>query len=273
MMWLLLFALGLSLMIYSMLSYHQAALQPGKKPAGYRVLRLREKSKSWATSPKWEELQAWYRRAGFSLTFGEVLFFLLAAALAIEVVLTLLALFSHKAFLLVGIILPLLILWAAYYYIEYRIDRRKRILLSDFIHCFSRLADFVYYKQISDYEKVRRSLVGTRLLHQALVEEVYFCNNPRQAITQMEQWVAFEEERIMLRNALLDALYSFPEVAEKRLLDMVEDLRKRKETGWKRELQKVEFLAMLAPRAGVALFALLLILPMFMVIAEMMNWR
>lgn len=271
--WVVLLSLGLFWLIWSLFTLREGSLRIRAKPTSYRILRLREKSKKWATSAKWEGLRSFFKQAGFSLSVGEYLFFFLLLLLSTELLLTLIGVFTRSRGLFIfSLILPIGLFWLALFYIQYRIDQRKRILQGDFIHCFSRLADFVHYTQVSDYEKIRRSLVGTRVLHQALVEEVYFRKDVQGALRQMEEWIGFLEEKLMLRNALHEALYTLPDLAQKSLLETVTNLRARRAARWRRELARIEFFALLAPRAGVGVFAVIMIVSMWLVIRKMMGW-
>lgn len=269
----ILLSIGLFFFVYGALAYQGSILtKKASEPTGYKILRLREKSKEWFTGEKWEPAQEWYRYTGFTITLGEVVLLLGICIAAVEAGLILLGMTTNKAFFLVGILLPFAMVWAGIYYIQHKIDERKRILMADFIHCFSRLADFVHYKEVTDYEKIRRSMIGTRILHQSLPSEVYYRSDPKGSLQKMEKWVAFDEERLLLRNALQEALYSLPEEAEESLLSTVTNLRNRKAARWKKELQKVEFFSLIGPVTNVCVFALVMIVSMLSIIKQMMGW-
>ena len=271
--WVIVLALGVFWMVWSLLSLRIGSLRTRDKPTSYHILRLREKSKQWASSDRWIGVQQFLKRGGFQLTVGEYLFVLLLVLFGVELMISVMGLLTRSRGLFVFcLIFPIGLLWMAFYFVQYRIDQRRRILQGDFIHCFSRLADFVHYKQVSDYEKIRRSLVGTRMLHLALVEEVYFRKDVQGGLRRMEEWIAFQEEKLMLRNALHEALYSDPELAQKSLLDTVGNLRARRTARWRREIVRIEFFALVAPRAGVGVFAVIMILSMWLVIRNMMGW-
>lgn len=264
---------GLFLLVYGFLTFRDSYLKKKSgEPTSYRVLRLRENSKTWLSSKQFDEVQTWFKNSGLSMTLGEGVFYLGACLLAVELILTVLGLIQHPAFILVGLLTPFLVFGFAWFYVQHRIDKRRRILLSDFIHCFSRLADFVHYKEVTDYQKIRRSLIGTRILHQALPSEVVYRTDPRETLKKMEEWVAFDEERLLLRNALQEALYSIPDEAEKSLIETVGNLRYRKAAQWKKELRKVEMLALIAPYTNAGVFALIMIVSLITVVRQMMGW-
>lgn len=269
----ILIAIGLFLLIYGFLTFRDSFLRKRKgEPTSYRVLRLRENSKTWLTGKQFEGLQNWFRYSGFSITLGEGVFYVIGCLLAVELLLTVMGVMKHPAFILVGLVTPFLVFWGAWFYVQHRIDKRRRILLSDFIHCFSRLADFVHYKEVTDYQKIRRSLIGTRILHQALPSEVVYRTDPRESLKRMEDWVAFDEERLLLRNALQEALYSLPVEAEKSLIETVGNLRYRKAAQWKKELRKVEMFALVSPMTNAGVFALIMIVSLLTVVQQMMGW-
>ncbi|MGG4456909.1 hypothetical protein ABEX29_01235 [Brevibacillus porteri] len=268
-----LLSVGVFLFLYGALNFRDSFLtKKAHDPPSYNVLRLREKSKKWFSGPNWNVLQNWYRHSGLPYTIGEGAFVLLFCLCAVEIGLVLAAFIQHRAFFFIVLIAPMLIAWGGWYYVQHKIDKRKRILLSDLIHCFSRLADFVHYKEVTDYEKIRRAMIGTRILHQALPSEVVYRSDPRVALRQMEQWVAFDEERILLRNALQEALFSAPDEAEKSLMETVSNLRYRKTARWKKELKKIENLALVAPVTNAGVFALVMIVSLLTVIQQMMGW-
>ncbi|MGC5326975.1 hypothetical protein [Brevibacillus sp. SYSU BS000544] len=271
--WLVLFTSGLFWLIWSLFTLREGTLRIRDKPDSYRILRLRERSKKWVSTANWEGIRQQLKRAGLTLSLGEYLLFFLLLLFTVESFLAVCGvLLQSKGVFVVTLILPFGSLWLSFYYVQYRSDQRKRILQGDFIHCFSRLADFVQYHQISDFEKIRRSLVGTRILHQALVEEVYFRKDISGALQKMEEWVAFPEEKLMLRNALHEALYSLPEISQKSLIYSVDNLRARRAARWRRELARIEFFALLSPRVGVGVFAVIMITSMWLVIKKMMGW-
>lgn len=272
MWWIALVFIGLSVATFGVLILNANTLKAKKTNSSFNVVQLREKSKHWFSGARWTDLQTWFRMAGLRITLGEIVLIAIFVMLAIEVFLVILSSVVHKAFLLVALAIPLLILWIGIYAIQEKGEKRRRVLLTDFIHCFSRLSDFVHYSEITDYEKIRRSMIGTRILHQALDEPEYFRKNPRESLSRMEKWIAFEEEGLILRFALQEALYSQPDDAERNLLEMVKNLSARKATRWKKELRKIEFFALLSPRVGVGVCAVLLIVPMTMVIRKMMGW-
>ncbi|MGK5511947.1 hypothetical protein ACSNN5_28095 [Brevibacillus formosus] len=269
----ILFSVGLYLFLIGALNFRGSFLtKKANHPTSYNVLRLREKSKKWFHGPNWNGLQNWYRHSGLSYTFGEGVLALLFCLGALEIGLILAAFIQHKAFFFIVLIAPFMMAWGGWYYIQHKIDKRKRILLSDFIHCFSRMADFVQYREVTDYEKIRRSMIGTRILHQALPSEVVYRVDPRETLRQMEHWVAFDEERILLRNALQEALYSAPVEAEKSLMETVSNLRYRKTARWKKELKKVENFALVAPMTNAGVFTVVMIVALLTVIQQMMGW-
>lgn len=264
---------GIFLIVYGILTFKGSFLrEKGKTQLSYRILRLRQESTTWFTGPKWDSIQKWYRNSGLTISIGEVIFYLALSLIALELFLALLALVQHRAFLLVGVLVPFIVILCGWIYIQHKIERRKRILLADYIHCFSRLADFVYFKEVTDHEKLRRSMIGTRILHQALPSEVVYRLDPRGALREMEQWVAFDEERLLLRNALQEALYSIPEDAEKSLMETVYNLRYRKAALWKKELKKIEITALFGPVTNAIVFALVMIVSMLTIVRQMMGW-
>ncbi|MBW5471577.1 hypothetical protein GPJ61_27710 [Brevibacillus formosus] len=268
-----LLSVGLFLFLFGALNFRGSILtKKANDPSAYNVLRLREKSKKWFSGPNWKGLQNWYRHSGLSYTVGEGAFFLLFCLSALEIGLVLAAFIQHKAFFFIVLIAPMLIAWGGWYYVQHKIDKRKRILLSDLIHFFSRLADFVHYREVTDYEKIRRAMIGTRILHLALPSEVVYRSDTKEVLRQMEHWIAFDEERILFRNALQEALFSAPDEAEKSLMETVSNLRYRKTARWKKELKKIENLALVAPVTNAGVFALVMIVSLLTVIQQMMGW-
>ncbi|MED4779445.1 hypothetical protein [Brevibacillus choshinensis] len=273
MMAIILLSIGLFLVVYGALAYRASFLSKKASEHGVdKLKRVRQQSRYWFNGRQWEETQSWYRLSGLSITLGELVLLICITLFILEFGMIFLAMLKHKAFLIMGLLCPFITVGGTIYFVQHKIDRRKRILLSDFIHCFSRLADFVYYREVTDYEKLRRSMIGTRLLQQALPSEVIYRTDPKETLRNMELWVGFEEERLILRNALQEALYSTPEEAEDSLMYSVENLRKRKAARWKKELKKIENFALVGPVVNAGVFTLVLIGSLLTIIQKVMGW-
>src|SRR5690606_34158936 len=117
---------GVFLLIKSLLDLRDGFLKKGRASPYLDLRRLREASRQIDLPKSFGIVEDKLRQAGLKISLGEIIFAGVLILLAFIVCFISLALFSGKpGYLIVILILPIIMVWCGFIYLQSRVDRRK----------------------------------------------------------------------------------------------------------------------------------------------------